>query len=87
MMTVVPSWRLADMLNVSALQENLNEVERQIVENLRPPVVALDALRPLPAPSTAEGDDDWLDPAEAARRRDETLRRMLNTPPKPQRKS
>jgi hypothetical protein len=29
-------------------------------------------------------DSDWRDPAEAARLRDATLRRMLNTPPKPQ---
>ena len=39
-----------------------------------------------PAESDAPGeDDDWRDPAETVRLRDEMLRRTLNTPPKPRR--
>jgi hypothetical protein len=43
---------------------------------------------PLPPEADAPGgDDDWHDPAEAARLRDEMLKRTLNTPPKPRRRS
>jgi hypothetical protein len=33
---------------------------------------------------SAKSDDDQYDPEETVRRRDEAIRRALNTPPKPQ---
>lgn len=79
MMTVVPAWRLAEMLEGPVLRDRLRQVESQMAAELGPPDASADHA----GSDDGGADADWLDPAEAARRRDETLRRMLSTPPRP----
>jgi hypothetical protein len=82
MSCALPAWNIMEILNIPKFknrrhwQDDL--AERSMMQN---------NTRPEPdvvSPVRDKGDNDWFEPEEAARRRDDTLRRMLATPPKPQ---
>src|SRR4051812_35599679 len=83
---VVPAWKLLDLLHLPDVEAYRSMIEQKLAGELAAErgstkFAVAEAGSVL---VSAEAGDDWLDPAEAARRRDATLRNMLNTPPKPQ---
>lgn len=82
--TVVPADKLMEILEMPALQALRDQVARRKASEAAASPDSAFVPPASPGRTEAEGGDDaWLDPAEAASRRDETLRRMLSTPPRP----
>lgn len=81
MTCVLPAWSIMEVLNMPKLKE-----QRRIVDDMSEQDALRNQTRPVPevaSPPTQAASNDWLEPEEAARRRDETVRRMLATPPQP----
>lgn len=82
MTCVLPAWSIMEVLNIPKFKE-----ARRMMDDMKERDVLFQQTRPEPettrtvAPKSES--DDWLGPDEAAKRRDETVRRMLATPPQP----
>jgi hypothetical protein len=89
---VVPAWHLSEFLDGARFREQRATDDRLFLEEEAslPSSVVADAIEGSDTTTQVEqdgADSEWRDPAETARLRDEMLRRTLNTPPKPRRKS
>jgi hypothetical protein len=87
---VIPIQKVAEVLDqpelVAQREALLEEAKRGSgfvfdAEHDSGPLPTSDERAPNDAIATGAADADWIDPAEAAHRRDEMLRRTLNTPP------
>ena len=85
MTCVLPAWNILEVLNLPKLRERRRRGDEVFEERMlsEGPPPEPEAARP----GAVATEDDWRDPSEAARLRDEMLKRTLNTPPKPRRKS